>query len=115
VTAFSRRQRVGQRLMNGVAGLGLLYIFLPILVIVIFSFNAPKGKYNIKWQGFTLDNWANPFAESELTSALWVSLRIALISTFCATILGSLIALALSRYKFKGSGGINLFLVLPLT
>ncbi|MFM7095537.1 MAG: ABC transporter permease [Actinomycetota bacterium] len=115
MTAFSRRQRIGQRLMNGVAGLGLFYIFLPILVIVIFSFNAPKGKYNIKWQGFTLDNWAKPFAESELTSALWVSLRIALISTFCATILGSLIALALSRYKFKGSGGINLFLVLPLT
>lgn len=102
-------------MINGVAGLGLFYIFLPILVIVIFSFNAPKGKYNIKWQGFTLDNWANPFAESELTSALWVSLRIALISTFCATILGSLIALALSRYKFKGNGGINLFLVLPLT
>jgi spermidine/putrescine transport system permease protein len=44
-----------------------------------------------------------------------VSLRIALISTFCATVLGSLIALSLSRYKFKGSGGINLFLVLPLT
>ncbi len=115
MSAFSRRQRVGQRVVNAVAGLGLFYIFLPILVIVIFSFNAPKGKYNIKWQGFTLDNWAKPFAESELTSALWVSLRIALISTFCATILGSLIALALSRYKFKGSGGINLFLVLPLT
>ena len=115
MTAFSRRQRIGQRLINGVAGLGLFYIFLPILVIVIFSFNAPKGKYNIKWQGFTFDNWAKPFAESELTSALWVSLRIALISTFCATVLGSLIALALSRYKFKGSGGINLFLVLPLT
>jgi spermidine/putrescine transport system permease protein len=115
VSAFSRRQRIGQRVVNAVAGLGLFYIFLPILVIVIFSFNAPKGKYNIKWQGFTLDNWAKPFAESELTNALWVSLRIALISTFCATILGSLIALALSRYKFKGSGGINLFLVLPLT
>ncbi|MBU6240506.1 MAG: ABC transporter permease [Acidobacteria bacterium] len=115
MTAFSRRQRFGQRVINGIAGLGLFYIFLPILVIVLFSFNAPKGKFNIKWQGFTLDNWANPFAQEQLTSALWVSLRIALISTFCATILGSLIALALSRYKFKGSGGINLFLVLPLT
>lgn len=115
MTAFSRRQRVGQRVINTIAGLGLFYIFLPILVIVLFSFNAPKGKYNIKWQGFTLDNWASPFSETELTSALWVSLRIALISTFCATVLGSLIALSLSRYKFKGSGGINLFLVLPLT
>ena len=115
MTAFSRRQRVGQRLVNTFAGLGLAYIFLPILVIVVFSFNAPKGKFNIKWQGFTLQNWANPFAQEQLTSALWVSLRIAVISTLCATVLGSLIALALSRYKFKGSGGVNLFLVLPLT
>ena len=115
MTAFSRRQRVGQRVINTIAGLGLAYIFLPILVIVIFSFNAPKGKFNIKWQGFTLKNWAHPFVESELTSALWVSLRIALVSTVCATILGSMIALGLSRYKFKGSGGVNLFLVLPLT
>ena len=115
MTAFSRRQRIGQRVINAFAGLGLVYIFLPIFVIIAFSFNAPKGKFNIKWQGFTLDNWANPFAQEQLTSALWVSLRIALISTVCATVLGSLIALALSRYKFKGSGGVNLFLVLPLT
>lgn len=115
MTAFSRRQRIGQRVINAFAGLGLAYIFLPIFVIIAFSFNAPKGKFNIKWQGFTLDNWANPFAQEELTSALWVSLRIALISTLCATVLGSLIAIALSRYKFKGSGGVNLFLVLPLT
>lgn len=102
-------------MINTFAGLGLAYIFLPIFVIIAFSFNAPKGKFNIKWQSFTFDNWANPFAQEELTSALWVSLRIALISTLCATVLGSLIALSLSRYKFKGSGGVNLFLVLPLT
>lgn len=112
---YSTKQRWGQRAINAIAGLALVYLFLPILVIVVFSFNQPKGKYNITWQNFTLDNWANPFVEQELTSALWVSLRIALISTLCATILGTLIALALSRYKFRGSGGMNLFLVLPLT
>ncbi len=114
-TATDLRQRVGQRLVNGVAALGLVYVFLPIAVIVLFSFNAPKGKFNIEWQGFTLDNWANPFAETELTSALWLSLRIALVSTACATVLGSLIAVALSRYDFRGKSGVNLFLVLPLT
>ncbi|MEK7411152.1 MAG: ABC transporter permease, partial [Actinomycetota bacterium] len=46
---------------------------------------------------------------------LWVSLRIGAVSTIISTILGSLIAVALSRYKFRGSEGINLFLVLPLT
>ena len=43
-----------------VAGLVLLYIFLPIFVIVLFSFNKPSGKFNYTWQGFTLDNWAQP-------------------------------------------------------
>jgi spermidine/putrescine transport system permease protein len=114
-TATDRRQRTGQRIVNAVAALGLVYVFLPIAVIVIFSFNDPLGKFNIEWQGFTLDNWANPFAEKELTSALWLSLRIALVSTACATVLGALIAIALSRYDFRGKSGVNLFLVLPLT
>ncbi|MEY2966528.1 MAG: hypothetical protein RLY50_578 [Actinomycetota bacterium] len=113
--ATDRRQRTGQRIVNTVAALGLVYVFLPIVVIVIFSFNDPLGKFNIEWQGFTLDNWANPFAEKELTSALWLSLRIALVSTACATVLGALIAIALSRYDFRGKSGVNLFLVLPLT
>ena len=113
--AYGRRQRAGQLAVNGIAGLALAYVFLPIIVIVLFSFNRPKGKYNIKWQGFTLDNWMHPFKETELTSALWVSLRIAVVSTICATVLGSLIAIALSRYAFRGREGVNLFLILPLT
>jgi spermidine/putrescine transport system permease protein len=114
-TAMSTRQKNGRRFINSAAVLGLVYLFAPIVVIVLFSFNKPKGKYNIVWQGFTLDNWANPFSESEFTDALLVSLQVAGIATLCATILGTLIALALSRYRFKGSGGVNLFLVLPLT
>lgn len=114
-SAMGTRQKVGRRLINSAAVLGLVYLFAPIVVIVLFSFNKPKGKFNIVWQGFTLDNWAHPFSEPEFTDALLVSLRVAAIATVCATILGTLIALALSRYKFKGSGAVNLFLVLPLT
>ena len=109
------RQKMGRRFINSAAVLGLLYLFAPIVVIVLFSFNKPKGKFNIVWQGFTLDNWLNPFSEPEFTDALLVSLRVAAVATVCATILGPLIALALSRYRFKGSGAVNLFLVLPLT
>ena len=112
---LTRSQRFGRGVVNSVAVLAMLYVFLPIFVIVLFSFNEPKGKFNIVWQGFTLSNWANPFVESELTSALWVSLRIALVATACSTVLGSLIAVALSRYDFRGRNGVNLFLVLPLT
>lgn len=111
----STSQRTGRRAINAAAVLGLLYLFAPIVVIIVFSFNAPKGKFNIVWQGFTLDNWANPFADKALTDALFVSLRVALVSSVIAAILGTMIALSLSRYRFKGSGAINLFLVLPLT
>ena len=114
-SAMSTRQKAGRRFINSAAVLGLVYLFAPIVVIVLFSFNKPKGKFNIVWQGFTLDNWAHPFSEPEFTDALLVSLRVAAIATLCATILGTLIALALSRYRFKGSGAVNLFLVLPLT
>lgn len=111
----STQQRTGRRLINTAAVLGILYLFAPIVVIVIFSFNAPVGKYNIVWQGFTLDNWASPFSNKALTDALFVSLRVALISSVIAAVLGTMIALSLSRYRFKGSGAVNLFLVLPLT
>lgn len=112
---MSTSSRLGRWGINSVAILGFIYLFAPIIVIILFSFNDPAGKFNIRWTGFTLDNWADPFSEKQLTEALWVSLRIAFISTIISTILGSLMAIALSRYKFKGQAGVNLFLVLPLT
>ncbi len=111
----SRRARFGSLALNAYAGLALFYIFLPIFVVVLFSFNKPNGKYNIRWQRFTLDNWANPFAEKALTEALLVSLRIAVASTLIATVLGALMAISLSKYKFRGGTVVDLFLVLPLT
>lgn len=111
----STQQRTGRRLVNVAAVLGLLYLFAPIVVILVFSFNEPLGKFNIVWQGFTLENWASPFSDKALTDALFVSLRVALISSVIAAVLGTMIALSLSRYRFKGSGAVNLFLVLPLT
>ncbi|MCA9797656.1 MAG: ABC transporter permease subunit, partial [Candidatus Eremiobacteraeota bacterium] len=92
-----------------------VYLFVPIAVIVAFSFNKPKGKFNIIWQEFTLDNWANPLSNEALTDAMVLSLKIALISAAVATVLGGLVAIALVRYRFKGGALVNLFLVLPLT
>ena len=113
--SHDKKQKWGRGVINGIAGATLVYLFAPIVVIVVFSFNNPKGKFNIVWNGFTLKNWAHPFSQPELTDALIVSLKVAFISTLVATLLGTCIALALSRYKFKGSGAVNLFLVLPLT
>jgi spermidine/putrescine transport system permease protein len=114
-TAPAWLRKVGRVSLVGWAVFALVYLFAPIFVIVLFSFNKPKGNFNLVWQEFTLDNWLNPFIETELTDALVVSLRIAVISTVISTVIGTLIALALTRYRFKGAEGFNLFLVLPLT
>jgi spermidine/putrescine transport system permease protein len=108
-------QRLPRIALNVYAGLALVYIFLPIGWIVWFSFNKPSGDFNFVWQEFTFDNWRNAFESSSYLDAFIESLRVAFVATAISTVLGSLIAIALARYSFRGSGGINLFLVLPLT
>ena len=56
----SRRGVVARWALNIYAALGMVYLFVPIAWIVIFSFNRPKGNYNIIWQEFTFENWADP-------------------------------------------------------
>jgi spermidine/putrescine transport system permease protein len=107
--------KLGDILLKVVAGLVLLYIFVPIFVIVLFSFNKPAGKFNYTWQGFTLDNWANPFKYPALAQALKMSLEVAAISTAIAVVLGTLLAIALVRQRFRGNKAVETFLVLPLT
>ncbi len=109
------RGSIAKWALNVYAALALFYLFIPIIWIVWFSFNKPRGKFNIAWQEFTLDNWADPLQDQGLTDALFESLRIAAVSTLIATVLGSLIAIALARYRFKGSAPLDFLLVLPLT
>ena len=90
------------------------YLLAPIAIILLFSFNDPSGRFNYTWQGFTLDNWANPFEVTELTDAFVTSLEVALIATVISTILGTLMALALVRYEFRGRAPVNFFIFLPL-
>jgi spermidine/putrescine transport system permease protein len=96
------------------AMLAFAYLLLPIAIIVVFSFNDPAGKFNLTWQGFTLDNWLHPFNAPDVKEAVEVSVEIALLSSLCATALGTLIALALVRYRFRGSGLTNLLIFLPM-
>lgn len=109
------RPAYGEIVLRIVTVGGFLYLFAPIFSIVLFSFNKPKGKFNLKWQEFTLDNWADPLAKQDLTNALGRSLQIALIAALAATAMGGLMALALARYRFRGGALLNLLIVLPLT
>ena len=90
------------------------YLLLPIAIVVAFSFNDPAGRFNFTWQAFTLDNWANPFGYPDLRGAVILSLEIAAISSFAATVLGTLMGLALVRYRFRGRGATNLAVFLPM-
>jgi spermidine/putrescine transport system permease protein len=108
-------RRIIARLLDAYSSLVLLYLFLPILIIVLYSFNRPEGRFNFVWKAFSLDAWRDPFRYAPLVNAMKLSLQVAGISTAVSTVLGSLIALALCRYAFRGSGAVGLLLVLPLT
>jgi spermidine/putrescine transport system permease protein len=95
--------------------LALGYLMLPIFVVIAFSFNDPAGKFNYTWKGFTLDNWGNPFGAPGIGSAVATSLEIATIVTVVSTIFGTLIALALVRYGFRGRGLTNFLIFMPIS
>jgi spermidine/putrescine transport system permease protein len=117
-----RRARLRERTWVGVrhhaltvfAVLALVYLLLPIAVVIAFSFNDPPGRFNFTWHGFTLDNWMNPFGFPDLRGTVVLSLQIAALSSIAATALGTLIALALVRYRFRGRSATNLLVFLPM-
>ena len=106
---------VRRHLLTAYAMLAFAYLLLPIGVVILFSLNAPKGRFNYVWQGFTLDNWVNWDAMPGLRDAIVTSLEIGLIATVVATVLGTLIALALVRHEFRGRGATNVLIFLPMS
>ncbi len=105
---------VRRHLLTAYAVLAFAYLLVPIALVVAFSFNDPAGRFNYTWQGFTLDHWRNWDAVPGLRDAMWLSIKIALLASLIATALGTLIALALVRYHFRGRGSTNLLIFLPM-
>ena len=94
--------------------LAIIYVLTPVAIIILFSFNDPAGRSNFTWQGFTLKYWLNPFGVNGLPEAVGLSLVIAFISTMVATALGTLVAIALERHRFKGRGAVSSLIFLPM-
>jgi spermidine/putrescine transport system permease protein len=88
----------------------IAWLSSPIIVMIVFGFNNTHGKFNIRWQGFTLKWYRELFAIPDLTTALENSITIALIVTVIATIIGTFLGFGLGRYRFRGSGTTNLLL-----
>src|SRR4051794_2976328 len=97
------------------AGFAFAYLMLPILVVILFSFNDPKGRFNFTWQGFTIDNWLHPFDYPGLGPAVRLSIEIAFLAAIFATALGTAMAMALVRHGFRGRGLINTLIFLPMS
>lgn len=108
-----RTWRLGEAVIPVFAALGFVYLMVPIAYTVAFSFND-GGKTNLVWRGFTLDAWKNPCGAPGVCDAFVNSLQVGLLSTLFATALGTLVALALARYRFRGRTATNLLIFLPM-
>jgi len=88
------------------------FLFAPIVVLIVFSFN--QSKRNFVWQGFTLDWYPKLFANQDLLDAVGITLQVALIAVIASTVLGTLLGLGLARLRFRGSGATETLILLPM-
>jgi spermidine/putrescine transport system permease protein len=106
---------IRRHLLAAYAFVAFCYLLLPIGVVILFSFNAPSGRYNYVWEGFTFDNWTNWDSVPGIRDAVVKSLEIGIVSTIVATALGTLLALAIVRHRFRGRGTTNMLIFLPMS
>lgn len=93
--------------------LAFVFLLVPIFHTVVYSFND-VARSNIVWRGFTLSNWLNVCAQPDVCAAFGNSMLVGLTATIVSTVLGTMIAYALGRYRFRFRGLVNLTLFLPL-
>ena len=107
-TVTRRTRLTGGRVLYAYTWLVVAWLTLPVLVMIVFGFNDTPGRYNQTWEGFTLKWYGRVFELDELTRALVISLAVALLTMLIAGALGTGIGYALGRYRFRGSGTVNL-------
>lgn len=88
------------------------YIYIPIILLIIFSFNTQK--LNVRWEGFTLHWYQVLFQDGDVMLATRNTLVVAFISTIVATVIGTMAALALQRYRFPGYTAAESTLYIPV-
>ena len=109
-----KRERARKRLGALFCALVYLFLFLPISVIVVNSTNATTSKPYLSWKGFTLDWYVELFDNSALLESFGNTMVIALVSTLLATVIGTLGAVGMYRYKFKGKNLLDGLLYIPV-
>jgi spermidine/putrescine transport system permease protein len=105
-----RRNPFRGRMLAAYTWLVIIWLCLPIGVMILFGFNNTHGRYNNTWQGFTLKWYGRVFEIPDLTNALITSLTIALLTMLIAGAIGTMVGLALGKYRFRGQGVTNLLM-----
>lgn len=111
---MKRKKRRMKHLGVAFCSLVYLFLFLPISVIVVNSFNATTTKPYLSWKGFTFEWYIKLWENTSLLEAFGTTMAIAIISTILATIIGTLGAVGMYRYKFKGKAWIDGLLYIPV-
>lgn len=115
-----RRRRWTRFVLPAYSWLIIAYLVFPIAVMILYSFNQVNTglpQVSFAWNGFTLRWYREWSSVPQLTSSFWLSVRLALVSTVLSTIIGTLLALALVRYRpprFRGKGGVEQVLFLNI-
>jgi spermidine/putrescine transport system permease protein len=104
--------RERNRWLSAYALLVYAFLFAPIVVLIIFSFN--KARRGLVWQGFTFDWYPKLLSNDQLLDALIVTLQVALVAVLISTILGAFLGLGLARLRFRGRGATETLLLVPM-
>ncbi|MTV25003.1 ABC transporter permease [Nitriliruptoraceae bacterium ZYF776] len=110
--SVARPRRGVERLLAGNAWLVFAFLYLPILVLVVLSFND-NDRIGI-WSGFSFRWYGEMFGNPRVMGALWNSVVVALVSTAIATVLGTMAALSLERFRYRGQRVFDGLLYLPV-
>jgi spermidine/putrescine transport system permease protein len=105
---------IGDHLILFLGLLTMVYLLLPIVFVVLMSFNDPTSRLAYEFQNFTWDNWLDPCGPLGLCGSVVKSLQIGLLATLGATILGTLMSFALVRHRFRGRASTNVLIFLPM-
>lgn len=111
----ARRLGLGDWLLPAYTIIAFVFLLIPIAYTFVFSFND-SIKSNISWRGFTFDKWLNvcTVEGGAVCEAFGNSIVIGVAATVIATTLGTMIAIAIVRYRFRARGAISLLLFLPM-
>jgi spermidine/putrescine transport system permease protein len=105
-------KKLGDKVLKGYSALVLAFLYVPILAMIVFSFN--DSRLTAVWRGVTIRWYAALLSDSAIWGAFYNTMLVAVLVTVLSAILGTLTALAMSRYKFKGKNAFDAYLYIPI-